>query len=238
MGNLIYRTVSGSVAQLHRLDVLSNNLAHANTVGFKADRATFSEALDANQRGTRFVSVPKTTIDTTPGPLEVTDNPFDLGIAGDGYFVVDAPQGQRLTRVGTFTPDTDGTLRNVHGHALLGEGGQPVQIGISAESGPVTVSETGQLIQDEKTIGKLMLVNAAPGTLTKDGQGLLRLDDGMAPQPDPNVAVRQGTIEESNVNPVSIMTELVTVHRHFDALQQAIKVYRDMDEASGRRLRS
>lgn len=234
MGNTVYRAVSGSLAELRRLDVLSNNLAHADTAGFKADRLRFSEVLDQRNQSTGFVDLPSATIDNTAGSLRVTDNPLDVAITGEGWLVVDAGGQQQLTRMGSLRRGASGNLETQSGEAVLARGGSPLALP-DLPGEPITISNTGEVRVGDKAVGSLMFAKAAPNTLTKAGLGLFQPSGPVTH--DPSVTVQQGVIEESNVNPVASMTELISVQRHFDALQQAIRSYRELDEYSNRRLR-
>ncbi len=233
MGNTVYRAVSGSLAELKRLDVLANNLAHADTPGFKADRLRFSEVMK-DGRATGHVDLPESRVDTSPGALRVTDNPLDLAITGDGWFVVDAEGEQQLTRMGSFRRGANGALETQGGHPVLSSSGEPLNLP-DLPGQPISVSSSGEVRVGDQPVGSVFRARAAPDTLEKAGLGLFRTSGAIVH--DPSVGLQQGVVEESNVNPVTSMTEIVTVQRHFDALQQALRSYREIDELSNRRLR-
>ena len=240
MGNTVYRTVSGSVAQLRRLDVLANNLANAETPGFKADRVSFREALDAQKRGTKFVDVPSAELDLSVGSLQTTDSPLDVALSGSGFLVADSPSGARLTRGGRLATSDDGTLTTVSGLPLLSTNGGPIRVAMRGAGSefPLQISESGVVSQGDRTLGTLMRKEAAGASLERLGEGLYGVQGGPFGLPNATSAtVRQGAVEGSNVSPVLAMTELVDVQRNFDALQQVMKVYREIDEQSNRRMR-
>ena len=133
MANGIYIAVSGAQAEMRHLDVIANNLANANTPGFKADRINFREVLAKSsvpdeQQDRRFVEVSGTHTDLNSGTLRLTGNPLDLAVLGDGFFKVGTPRGERITRGGSFIQAADGTVMTSSGNPLLGRDGQPVKI--------------------------------------------------------------------------------------------------------------
>jgi flagellar basal-body rod protein FlgF len=240
LGNTVYRAVSGSVAELRHLDILANNLANAETGGFKADAVTFREVLDGKKRGTKFVDLPVTSLDLSVGPVKVTDNPMDVALTSTGFLVVQTAGGERLTRGGRLVATEDGTLATAAGLPVMGTSGQPIRLATSGPraSMPIEISELGVVRQGDREVGTLLRKTADPAQMKREGQGTYDVTGGVQALPDDTSAgVRQGSVEGSNVNPVIAMTELVEVQRHFDALQQAMRVYREVDDASNRRLR-
>ena len=237
MSNGVYRAVSGSLAQLRQLDVLSNNLAHVDTPGYKGDRVRFREALDAAGGKTGYVDTPESATSLTAGPMTRTDNPLDLALNGDGFFVVETQAGERLTRAGRFLVGGDGTLRTVAGHAVQGMAG-PIQIPIVPEGdGSIDIRSDGQIFMNDRPLAKLKQVKATTNQIRKVDDQLFAVPDGVASLPVSNAEVMKGHLEQSNVNPVLIMTQLVSVQRSFETLQEAVRTYREMDQMSQRRLR-
>ena len=101
MSHGIYSALSGAMAQQRSLDITANNVANANTVGFRADRVAFDEALakagarTAQPASLRYVVADRITTETAPGALRTTGNPYDLALDGDGFFTLATPQGER-----------------------------------------------------------------------------------------------------------------------------------------------
>ena len=124
MSSGIYVATAGAIAQSNALDATANNIANANTTGFRADRVTFREALTA-ARSADVTSVNNgaTTIDSRPGALSSTENPLDLALEGDGMFAVNTPNGTRYTRAGNFRLNDEHTLVNGDGFAVRAVGG-------------------------------------------------------------------------------------------------------------------
>ena len=130
MNSGMYAALTGNINAMRRLDVVSNNLANANTAGFKKDRMTFESVLNtANSSAqppgggdaTPVFSGDRFFTDYSAGPLQQTGNPFDLALEGDGFFVVDTPQGKAYTRQGTFHLNSEGKFMTSDGYALSPE---------------------------------------------------------------------------------------------------------------------
>ncbi|HEX2952736.1 MAG TPA: flagellar hook-basal body complex protein, partial [Bacillota bacterium] len=131
----LYTAASGLAVQWERQEAIANNLANVGTAGYKRDDligTTFEEHMIYAVRAgnARYIgnatggSVDfQTVTDFTPGTLQQSDNPLDLALEGQGFFVVQTPQGERLTRNGEFTLDNAGYLVNHQGYRVLGENG-------------------------------------------------------------------------------------------------------------------
>lgn len=244
MANGIYIATSGSVAQLRRMEVLSNNLANSGTSGFKADRVSFEqvqrqatgEDLEADPiREKHFVDVRPGGPSMDAGPLTRTDNPLDVAITGNGLLRVRTPAGERLTRDGRLMMGRDGTLRTQLGHTVLDSGGSairlpPDQVPSIREDGTITVRG-----RSSDVIAKLGVTAVdLNDDLQKDPEGLFIPPTDGAARPDATLSVQQGFVEESNVQPVRAMLELIEVQRTFSALRQVITASGEMDSSAVR----
>lgn len=243
MSDGIYVALSGAVAQQRSLDVVANNVANANTTGFRADRVAFAESMSQAQGPTnqgapnplRQVGVVEIRYDHSEGTVQRTDNPFDLAISGDGWFTVETPRGERYTRAGSFVADRDGVLRTRDGHAVLNASGAHVTI--PREVAGIEVSPDGTLRAGEDEIGRIQLVQFSDDRpLTKEGLNLFVAPPGQQPEPLENAQIMQGYLEGSNVNVVGGMNELIAAGRSFEAFQRIIQGYRDMDQRTARDL--
>lgn len=240
MGSGLYSAVSGSVARLKELEILSNNLAHANTTGFKADTVRFEEVLAGKKTQSRFVEAREARTRHSQGPLRKTDNPLDVALTGKGFLVVDTPQGGRLTRAGRFVIGADNVLRTASGHSVRGITGEAITIPPLSQregKGPIVIDEVGQLSSGGQVLGQLLRVSTEGAGVKKEGYDLFRCDKPVEDlEPATEGTVIQGQLEESNVNAVKLMTEIVEVQRHFEALQQVVKTYRTIDGQATRRI--
>ena len=245
MGDGIWAATSGAVAQERTLSVIANNVANANTTGYRADRVAFRESLrraapdGPAPEDIRMVSVSRVDFTTSSGVLHDTGNPLDVALEGDGYFAVrDAQGNERYQRAGHFVTDAQGTLRTPDGLAVLARpdnpGQPPREITLPMEQGADIVIGTDGSIQSGGTsVGQLRVVRFDAGQLTKEG--LTRFVANGAPQDAYDTAnVRQGMLEGSNLNAVQGMTQLINVSRSFDAFQKVIDTYAEMNQRTAR----
>ena len=214
----LYTAASGMVAHQSRMDVLANNLANVDTPGFKADLVTIDQSVIPQDGLSESIPVMSTVevgrrgLSGAPGVLKATGNPLDLAIAGPGLFVVETPQGERYTRAGNFTRDTEGFLTTADGYRVLGTGG-PIRV----PDGGLVVDAVGRLGGGQT----LRIVNGAD--LVKVGANLFAPAEGGRPADLPEGMVSQGQIEGSNVNVVMTMVEMLATMRTCEAYQKTIQ---------------
>jgi flagellar basal-body rod protein FlgG len=260
------------VVQQHRLDTISNNLANADTTAYKTDEpiAKAFPGLLLRRMNTDVIPLPYSesnpvlgSLDKAPvvgrlgtgvelneiftqytqGAMKETKNPFDLAIEGQGFYVVQTPYGERLTRNGSFLLGPEGLIVTKEGYPLLGENG-PLQV----KANNVVIDEDGKVFQNNKFAGdplrlvsmeenqwddtvmidRLKIVNVEqPRYLQKQGNSLY-LDNensGLAiivAEGERPKSV-QGFVEASNVNPVSEMVKMIEVNRAYEANQKVIQ---------------
>lgn len=229
MNSGMYAALSGNVASLQRLDTLSNNLANINTPGFKRDNMAFEAlvaAASSAQQGNEGPVLSGTlfTTDFSAGPVKQTGNVFDIAIDGDGFFAVETPDGPAYTRQGNFRLNGEGRLVTVDGYSVLA-GGAPVDI----VGGNVDINEKGEILVDGGQVGTLDVVDfPKPYALQKKGSALFTPTAGATPGPSEKALVRQGHLEDSNVNSVLEMARLIETTRYFESCQKAIRSYDEM----------
>ncbi|MFT4703283.1 MAG: flagellar basal-body rod protein FlgF [Bradymonadia bacterium] len=229
MSEGMYVALSGSIARQSQLDIVSNNLANINSTGYRAQRAVFAEALNEAGSPTPSVRTSEVALDMTPGPLTQTSNPLDLGISGDGWFRVALPTGgEAITRGGSFVLSPEGTVTTQQGYDLLDVAGNPVQV--SEHDGRVTVEEDGTLWTEyggEQTLS--IVVPQDPTQLQPIGGGLVATPaENLMPSESPSVS--QGYLEQSNASPMRGMTEMITLQRYFETMQNLIQSHHDLDK--------
>ena len=220
MDRLIYTAMSGAKATMARQDALSNNLANANTQGFRADLTAFRAVpVRGDGLASRVHALEATAgFDAAPGPIMQTGRNLDVAIRGDGWLAVQGLDGnEAYTRAGALEVSADGTLQTRTGLAVVGEGG-PIAIPQGAE---VTIGTDGTVTtrvgtQPPVAVGRLKLVNPPPSELRKGADGLMRTADGRPAEADPTVGVADGALEGSNVNPVESMVGLIAAARQFE----------------------
>ncbi|MCJ8276168.1 MAG: flagellar basal-body rod protein FlgF [Bdellovibrionales bacterium] len=255
----IYSAVSGAVAQSRQLDTISNNIANANTPGFKKDKQVFKEYLTAYEKQPEVLETPKvpasiesfyplnggdksfvdvsgTSTSFTQGALKLTGNALDLGIEGDAFFEVMTPAGSRFTKNGNFTLNGEGVVVTKQGYPLLMEGdeGTPVEdrmIRIE-EGGNFTVTSQADVFVGGDNFGRLSMQTVTEkDALHKQGNSLYTLRENFDNQVvrATNFKVHQGAYEQSNVNIVQEMTNMINATRVFESTQKAIQTYDQMN---------
>lgn len=243
MSGDMYIAAAGALACEKRLQIISNNLANANTVGFKMDQGYFKQIdpndpalqnvgnADPQSQADLFWTNFSVYTDHRSGPLKQTGNDFDLALEGDGFFCVQTPDGVQYTRKGDFTLNAEGVLVTPNGWPVLGEGGE---ITVTSNENPnryakFAVDEQGNVSVDARQVDTLRIVKfAEPGRLTKSGDTLFKAPAaGAAEVRAENFRVSQGFIELSNVDAVKMMTEMIEVLRGYESYQKVIQAADD-----------
>lgn len=195
-------------------------------MGFKAQEMLFTEYLTGPRnagagRGheVAMVSDRATVRDMRPGRLEQTSNPLDIALRGDGYLVVGTDQGPRYTRDGRLTLDPQRRLVNPDGLPVLNDNNQPITI--PATAGEITITGTGHVVTETGPVGRLALVQFDdPSGVVPLGGGLVATNE--VPTPAADVQVVQGMVEQSNVEPVLQLTQMIETARQYQSTQQLI----------------
>jgi len=220
------RTAAAMQSRIMKQEIIANNLANANTTGFKRDRV-FQDMLDEENLDLATELRPTTVFEQ--GPLRETQNLTDLGLQGRGFFVVETPEGQRFTRNGNFQLNGAGELVTDRGYPVLGKNGAV------AGQGELGISEKGEVYFNGALTDQLLVMDLPENvTLRKVGDGLFGIENmeqaGLERESD-SFLVKQGFVEDSNVNAIEEMVRMMTVYRHFEADQ---KTMRTQDEILNR----
>ncbi|HEY4743940.1 MAG TPA: flagellar basal-body rod protein FlgF [Desulfuromonadaceae bacterium] len=230
MNSGMYSALSGNITAMKRLEVISNNLANANTPGFKKDKMSFESMLNVPENrpavpdGTTadpLLQKNSVYVDYSPGPVAQTGNPLDLAINGDGFFVVNTPNGPAYTRQGNFRMSVDGTLETVDGYPVMGQAG-PIKI----QGSKVAIDGQGVVNVDGVPAGTITVVDfPKPYNLIK-GEGTLftPANPQAAPQAA-TAAIRQGHLEGSNVETIGEMVRMIETNRYFEACSKVVQGY-------------
>lgn len=231
MNTGMYSAISGSLAAMRRMDLISNNLANINTPGFKKDKMSFEELLAGNAnppavpQGTTadpILQKENVYIDYAGGPISQSGNPLDLALDGDGFFAVTTPQGTAYTRQGNFRTSGDGTLVTVDGFPVQGVGGTAIKI----QGSRVEIDGKGGVMVDGTEAGTIKVVDFnKPYTLTKAGNALFVPSDPQAAPQASSAQIQQGHVEGSNVESISEMVQMIETNRYFDACSKVIQNY-------------
>jgi flagellar basal-body rod protein FlgF/flagellar basal-body rod protein FlgG len=233
-----YAACTALAARTQALDTIANNLANASTPGFRAQHNVFSATLAAasgssfNQAVNNYGVLSGTAMDRSQGALEKTGNDLDLAIQGSGFFVVQTANGPMYTRNGSFQVSSNGQLVTATGDAVMGEKGI-----ISMLPGPVSISPDGTISSNGAVAGKLKLVDFAPGTALANAGGNYYSAPAKAATAAVGSTVQQGSLENSNVNPVSSMVELIAAQRSAEMMQRAVTLFgTEMDKTASQEL--
>jgi flagellar basal-body rod protein FlgF len=228
----IYTAAAGAMAMEVKLAVIANNIANANTVGFKKEVVTFEEylkQLDTSplvpvqyQRIPEDVITKEYYIDTSQGPSRQTGNPLDMAIIGDGYFVVNTEQGPRYTRSGSFQKSPAGVLVDFQGNPVQGEGGD-----IPIASGEVIIARDGTVSVNEEVVDKLQVMDIASEALQRMGNNYFEVKQGFAPAAKENPVIEQAALEFSNVDVVKEMLGLIETQRAYESFQKMMRTVSD-----------
>ncbi len=220
----LYVALSAQVALEQRLTTIADNLANVNTTGFRATGIKFEEVVSNVATGeAAFVSQGDTFLPDRAGEMVATGNPLDFAVQGDAWFAISTPEGTVMTRDGRFTMQPTGELVSINGYPVLDPGGSPIQL--DPAGGRPEVGRDGFLRQDGRQLGAIGLYAFRPEP------NFSRFENsGVIPQvpPEPivdrnDVGVLQGFVENSNVNPIKELTNLITVQRAFDSVAALIK---------------
>jgi flagellar basal-body rod protein FlgF len=223
-----------------RLDVTANNLANAATSGFKSDALTFAmlvkkpAAAEDNPRDVRFVADNGMIRNMGQGSISRTGSAFDVALEGDGFFMVQAPDGRTAyTRDGSFTLSADGTLMTTEGHPVLSQGGAPIVLDPQGSS-PM-IDKTGAISIEGVEAGQLgVAAFANASALEKIGDNMFVA--GAQPPQISEARVVQFALEGSNVRPVVELTRLIEISRAYESAAKFVKNSDDMRKSAMERL--
>lgn len=173
--------------------------------------------------------------DFSQGALKRTEGPLDLALEGDGFFAVQTAEGERYTRDGRFALDGEGRLVTQTGDAVEGQGG--AEIVLDAALGEVSVGRDGTVSQGGQIVGQVRVVRFDDRSiLSKAGDGYYLNVSNLQPQDAPDVQVRQGMIEASNVQTIVQITRLIEVSRAYESTARMMDRVGELSSQSIQRL--
>ena len=202
-------------------------MANMTTAGFRATEVKFDEVLSKTRNdlnaNVAFVSQGNDYLSTRSGALDQTGNPLDVAIKGDAWFAIDTPAGQVLTRDGRFSMRETGELISTQGFPVLDAGGAPIQL--NRAGGTPTIGADGRISQDGNPVATLGLFTAdiSQGYQRYENGGVIPVDNPQPVLDSFDVSVAQGYVEQSNVNGIGQMTQLIQVNRAFEAISALMR---------------
>ncbi|WP_353473541.1 flagellar hook-basal body complex protein [Salipiger sp. H15] len=210
-----YTVLSRQTGLMRELQLIANNVANANTTGYRQQGLIFSEYIRETGRGGSVSMSAAHVRDSSfaQGAITRTGAALDLAIEGEGFFLVQTPAGERLTRNGAFTTSAQGDLVTHDGYPVLSAGGGPVFVPPGAAD--LAVARDGTLSSGGQPVGQIGLVRPPnPKDLEREGGTLFRAPGGTEPVDDPKII--QGALESSNVDPILQLARLIEVQRAYE----------------------
>jgi flagellar basal-body rod protein FlgF len=202
------------------IEVIGNNLANVNTNGYKKSMP-FTEVISQFNK----VEIQQAT-NYKQGSLVPTGNPLDLSVNGNAFFAIQGLDGMDFTRSGKFSISEDGFLINDQGKRVLGTNG-PINLNayLLDKSQSIKISKEGEIRVGNTYVDKLLLVKLDPSDkfIRKDGTSFASADGRYYLADDNDFQVNQGYLEESNVNPVDEMTNMIKFHNEYDSASKIVK---------------
>jgi flagellar basal-body rod protein FlgF/flagellar basal-body rod protein FlgG len=217
------------MSRTQALDTIANNLANVSTTGFKASHNVFSSLLATtgssplsvlNQDANDYGVLSGTQLDTSQGALTRTSNDLDFAIEGPGYFAVQTANGPAYTRGGSLRVSPKGQLVTGAGDPVMGDTGPITIVGE-----PVSVSTDGTISVNGAISGRLKLVEFAPTVQIESAGGSYYTAPTGTAVAAKNSLVRQGMLENSNVNPVTSAIELITAQREVETMRRVLTMF-------------
>lgn len=241
----LYAAWTGMVNEQKRLDVISNNMANSNTIGYKKQNVTsqsFDDELTVrindNNRDTTSkypigymnlgVRIGETYHDFSQGSLRETCNTYDLALGGDGFFTIQTTNKQgettiKYTRDGSFTVNTEGYLVTKDGDYVLDTNGERIQIPGAQTAKTVVFDQSGNVFVDDQQVATLGIASFEnPQALLLYGENLYDATDAAGLQPS-TATVHQGYLEMSNTNVIEEMVDMITITRAYEAGQKMVQ---------------
>lgn len=216
MGNSIYATLTRQSGLMKEMQAVANNMANVSTTGFRREGVIFSEyvaGLSGNEPSLSMAYATGRSINLTEGPLASTGGSLDFAIQGDGFFMVETPEGNQLTRAGSFLRSPEGELVTPDGLRVLDTGGSPIFL--PTDQGPIAAAEDGTLSAKGAPLAQLgIYLPEDPTELTHQAGTRFSVQSGAVPVDAPRLM--QGFVEQSNVDPVREISRMIEVQRAYE----------------------
>jgi len=237
MDRSLYIAMSGAKQTLSAQTANANNLANAQTTGFKSDWEQFRSmpVFGAGFPTRVYAMTERPGTDFSSGPMQTTGRELDVAINGDGYFAVQGADGKEAyTRAGDLRISPEGLLQTGTGLQVIGQGGpisippaQKLEIGAD---GTISIIPLGSNATAIAVVDRIKMVKPAADNVEKLTDGLLHVKDGQPQAASADVRLVQGALEGSNVNAIYALVEMIELAKNFE-LQT--KVMKSTDENSG-----
>ncbi|MFZ4478414.1 MAG: flagellar basal body rod protein FlgF [Rhodoferax sp.] len=246
MDRMIYIGLAGAKQALEQQASIANNMANVSTTGFRAQINQFRAVpvVGAEIATRTLVATTTPGADLRSGPLSPTGRALDVAVRGDGWLTVRMPDGsEAFTRVGNLQIGADGQMQTMDARPLMGDAGPLVvppgsSVSVTNDGLVIALAE-GDPPTSAAEVGRLKLVNPPSADLVRGEDGLFRMQTGApAPQADPDVRLRTGVLEGSNVNPVEAMVAMIANARRFEMQMKTLQTAESNDQQANKLLSS
>ncbi|GFI23126.1 flagellar basal-body rod protein FlgG [Lachnospiraceae bacterium] len=248
----LYTAYTGMRNEQYRMDIMSNNLANADTTGFKKEGSTsqaYAEVMAVKIKDVSEnpntpkrlgnmslgVKIGETFTDFSQGSLRDTGNTYDIAIGGSGFFNIEftnksGETSTKYTRDGGFTITKDGYLVTKDGDYVLGENGR---IQLSTTAGTTVFDRSGNIFQDDRLVATLKITDFEDTNyLTHYGETMWDAKEGAVEQEAEDAQIYQGYLEMSNASVVKEMVNMITISRHYESNQKMLTTFDESLEKS------
>ena len=219
----LYVSLSGQVALERRLATIANNIANVGTAGYRAEEIKFDTLYSKiASESTAYSSTGKSYVSDRAGGIEKTGNPLDVAIQGAGWLAIQTPSGTTYTKDGRMKILDTGELQTLNGNPILDSSNAPILI--DPQGAAPQISHDGKITQNGRQIGTLGLftIDVSKGYLRSENSSIIPATAAQPIEDFASIGIVQGFVEQSNVNAVAEMTNLINVTRAFDGLQNSI----------------
>ena len=211
-----YATLSRQTGLAQEMQVVANNIANSATTGFRQEGVIFSEYVKDGGENASSLSMARAEVRNTSlaqGVLTQTNGRFDMAIEGDGFFMVETPDGNRLTRAGAFASNAEGDLVTMDGHRVLDAGEAPLFI--PPDAGDIHIASDGTVSASDRLLGQIGVFKPVDTSQMQREDGVMFRVDGET-EPAPEAHVLQGFLEGSNVNSILQVSRMIEIQRAYE----------------------
>ncbi|MBK8801375.1 MAG: flagellar hook-basal body protein [Fibrobacteres bacterium] len=227
MVNGLFTSGAGMMLTMRKQEITSNNMANAQTTGFKISRLATHATVESRRDSDDYMRqreeqrADEVSTDWQSGPMVSTGNSLDVALRGDGFLAIGTPKGERYLRSASMKLTADGTLVDPTGSPVLDQSGSSIQVkGLHN-----TVTSDGRVVSDGEEVGRLRIVDfPKPYSLRQEGAGRFAPFAASAADPVPtaveasaNTSVEAGFVEGPNVNVVAEMVRMISQFRNYEA---------------------
>ena len=240
MESSLYVAVAAQKNLQHQLTVVANNIANANTVGFRSETVDFKSLVSTTAKDpVHFPQVAGLYPASEQGTLVETGNPLDLAITGEGWFAISTPTGTAYTRDGRLQVSPFGEIQSIEGHPILDSGEAPIQV--DTRSGPPEIKADGRILSNGRLVGNIGVFQVAEQDFTGrfSNSAFFSSVPGIPVAVGDTTQLAQGHVENSNVNALKELANLMTITKSFESATALINkaddaLSRSISELSGR----